>query len=189
MATPILALALGACGRDASRGIAGEWTVELTVGRAGTPPSPEPGQRLRGILVIDPRIPDAYERRSDRPEWAGFTMGRNYMRGPFSSDSTAVPYDYKPGLPEDLFEEAIARMDSAGGFQAVLMPGATHIGTSLRGTMSEDRITGTWKSDAYVGEVGVRGTFVMRRGRRTAATDSAIHRARRGQQEWERDSR
>lgn len=191
LAILIAAPIVGGCRGDASGGLAGEWTLHLTVTQAGTLPRPQVGERLQGILAMDPRIPDAYERRSDRPEWVGFTMGRIYMRGPFSADSAgaARPYDFKPGLPEDLFEEAVVWIDSAGGFQAELTPGVTHVGTSLRGTLSEGRITGRWKQDAYVGETGAHGTFTMRRTRRTAATDSAIRRARRGQQEWERDSR
>jgi hypothetical protein len=186
----ILILALAGCRSDRSHGIAGEWTVELDVVETGTAPGPRAGQRLQGILVIDPRIPDAYERRADSPEWAAFTMGRAYVDRRSSGDSAAgASYEFLPELRDDVFEEALARAGTDGSFEAHLSAGVSHNMISLRGMMSADQVTGRWKSEAYVGEVGARGTFRMRRTRRTAATDSALVRSRRGQREWERNSR
>lgn len=172
-------LALGGCRPEPQPDIEGEWGLALTVVQPGHGAQAHPGQRLDATLVIDPRIPDTYESLSELPDSSGFTPARIYWR----------PYRLETGITADIFEEAYARVDSAGSFDAWLTPGVTHVGILLEGRLSGDSITGRWTQDEYSGQPGSSGTFRMRRGRRTAMTDSALQRSRRGQLEWERNSR
>jgi hypothetical protein len=179
------ALALAGCRPDPARRVEGEWALELTVVQPGDVPVP-PGRRLGGRLVVDQRIPDVYA--DERRDSVAVTLGRVYLdrRPLYDSTAAAWPYPFQDGLRFDIFEEALARLDSAGRFAAELTPSVTHMGIVLRGTLRDGRITGGWVHDGYPGQASPRGTFTLRRIPRTALTDSGLHRARRAQREWER---
>lgn len=180
-------LVVAGCRTDPSREIEGEWMLQLTVTHTGGMGQARPGQQVQGTLVIDPRIPDAFSTRDEWPDSAALTFGRVYLDMQPLYDTAAAPrsYPFRTGMRHDIYEEAMARVDSGRAIEVRLAPSVTHYGITLRGTLTGGEASGRWIHDGSPGEAGPAGTFRMRRAPRGAMTDSALHRSRRAQREWE----
>lgn len=153
----------------------GEWSLHLTLDTLPEGNRLEPRAReAEGRMVFSGRLPSGFpgEREDPRVENGRFDVDLSrFFGGPYAADvSTTV----MGPTSRDFFTRAAAEVFEHDSVAMVLIPGMSHGGLSLEGTVSGDTVRGRWVQNAYC--CGARGGFVMHRVPPSPAGDSLIAR-------------
>lgn len=177
---------LGACQRvDVnSTPLSGEWRIRIesanpSESHAGTASLP-----IEGAFVFNERITEyGYDDGMSLPQ--GALLGRAYLSldtvGTVSRNGAGIPF--KRGPDADALEEVVAITTNDNQVTFEFAPKVSHSGLALSGILSRDTIRGKW-TRTFERDNLDQGTFEMWRVPRTATTDSAIARSRRGARSW-----
>lgn len=181
---------LAGCGRGNQGAVrlSGEWRVRMspaTVPRASAARPP-----VEGRMVFDERIAQYGYGGGGIPLPDRAVTGRAFVSADtgavVSRDSDRVPFHNRPDA--DLIEEVIAVPTNDGHILFELGPRLSDYGLELRASRSKGAMRGTWVRLVGRDTLG-QGIFEMWSVRRSAATDSAIVRSRRGVQLWESEGK
>jgi hypothetical protein len=161
-------------GAPAANPLDGEWMLRMEMAdRSGEAPSVD-----WGILVLNRELP----RYPDDPQLSDSTIvGRAYIDLAPGPDASGARFLEGPGADRIETVHVFVRGDRVVIHLAPHLKDASPI---LIGRMTQNGITGTWKS-TIENAPPVHGSFTMRRARTRHYTDSAATRARRGLQEWD----
>jgi hypothetical protein len=165
----------------------GEWLIEMHApGREASSPT---GRSVRGVLVLDsdlPRYPDEQWRTGD----STFLVGRAYIDlvPLLRSTSEPVSQNHPPFASwqgSDRAETVFAKIGREDTVEIDLAPLINDFDPLLRGVIRGDTVRGQWTVVAH-SVPPEDGSFIMWRTLRTAASDSALVRGRRGVRDWDR---
>jgi hypothetical protein len=153
----------------------GEWTLRLTLDTIPQGNRLKPRAReTEGRIVFSERLPSGFAEENEDPrvENGRFDVDlAPFFGGPYARDvSTTI----MGALSEDFFTRAAGEVFTQDSVALVLIPGMSHGGLSLEGTVSGDTVRGRWVQNAYC--CGARGGFVMHRVAPSSAGDSLIAR-------------
>lgn len=163
----------------------GEWRMRLTL-------DSDPGKGLKpradqaeGTMVFSARLPaPEWARRWEDPQ---VEQGRfdvdlaTFFGGPYAQDISTTVYGPATG---DFFQQALGEVLAHDSVMIVMIPGMSHGGLSLAGTLRGDTVHGKWVQNSY-GE-GARGRFTMHRVPPSPAGDSLVARGVRALDEMRR---
>lgn len=154
----------------------GEWSIRLTLDdRGDTGINPRAGE-VEGRMVFSGRLPPlSYAGGGDpRIENARFDVDFGTFFGErYAPDVSATTF----GLAGDFFQQAVGEVLADDSVVMVMIPGLSHGGLSLAGTIRGDTVRGAWAQNAYC--CGARGRFVMHRVPASPAGDSLVARGQR----------
>jgi hypothetical protein len=153
----------------------GEWTLRLTLDTIPEGNRLKPSAReTEGRIVFSERLPSGYDEEHEDPrvEYGRFDVDlAPFFGGPFARDVSTTTM----GAPsEDFFTRIRGEVFAHDSVALVLIPGMSHGGLSLEGTVRGDTARGDWIQNAYC--CGARGRFVMHRVPRSPAGDSLVAR-------------
>jgi hypothetical protein len=162
----------------------GEWSIRLTLD-----PGPE-SSRLRprakeveGTIVFSPRLPPPprpwlREREPSPVEQGRFQVDLGtFFGGPYARDVSTTIFAPRTG---DFLQQVEGEVLADDSVMMVMIPGMSHGGLSLDGTLRGDTVRGTWVQNAYC--CGARGRFAMHRVPASPAGDSLVARGQRSMQ-------
>lgn len=155
----------------------GEWEMTLVLDSAGRL---EPAKRTTtGRMAFHPRLtPPArrgFEEEEAFSEWARFDVDLGvFFGGPYARDVSTTVYG---AVTEDFFQQAVGEVFAGDSVMIGMIPGMSHGGLSLRGSLRDDTVRGRWVQNAYC--CGARGRFEMHRVTPSAAGDSLVTRGAR----------
>ncbi|HEX6042428.1 hypothetical protein [Longimicrobium sp.] len=131
-------------------------------------------REVEGRMVFSARLPPRPWLREPDPatEEGRFDVDLSvFFSGPFASDVSTTVYG---GQPADFLRQAVGEVFADDSVTMVMIPGMSHGGLSLEGTLRGDTVSGMWVQNAYC--CGARGRFVMHRVPASAAGDSLVTR-------------
>lgn len=157
----------------------GEWSLRLVLDTIQPGILRPRAREVEGRMVFSGRLPPRSWIRAPDPaaEDARFDVDLSVFFGaPYHVSTPAF------GGPADLVRQAFGEVLADDSVMMQMIPGVTHVGLSLYGTIRGDTVTGTWAHNASC--CGARGHFVMHRVPASAAGDSLVTRGIRAAAAW-----
>lgn len=153
----------------------GEWALHLTLDTVPEGNRLKPRSReTEGRIVFSAALPSGLGPKHEDPrvEHGRFDVDLSrFFGGPYGPDvSTTVMGPISP----DFYTRAAAEVFEHDSVMMVFIPGMSHGGLSLEGTLASDTVRGRWMQNAYC--CGARGRFVMHRVAPSPAGDSLVAR-------------
>lgn len=181
-----LIAACGSCQQthEETNRITGEWRIRLESDGTRPPNATAVQAPIAGAFVFGGKVAN-YGNTGPLALPNGASVGRVYIsvdtRETISRDKEGIPFSRRSEA--DLLEEVAAIPTDSGAVLFAFAPKVSDYGLVLRGSWSGDTLRGKW-SFSPGRDTLASGPFEMWRVGRTAITDSAIARSRRGARQW-----
>jgi hypothetical protein len=150
----------------------GEWSLRLMLDDRGETGVRPRADEVEGRMVFSGRLPSGWDEEETDPhmEWGRFDVDLStFFGGPYARDVSTTTFGPVTG---DFFRQAVGEVLDDDSVMMVMIPGMSHGGLSLEGTIRGDTVHGKWIQNAYC--CGARGRFVMHRVPASPTGDSLI---------------